>query len=88
MVNIFFDVGVDLKEILFLYEFMFNCVFMVEFYLSFVKGFILFFIFNWIEYLDFFIFCGGLNLVIGGFWFIDVVYYYFVIVVFFFVVGY
>lgn len=61
---------------------------MVQFYLSFKKGLFLFFILNWSEYLDFFMFKGGLNLIIGSLWLSDIVYYYLVLVVLFIFVGY
>lgn len=43
---------------------------------------------NWFKYVEFFSFCGGLDLIIGGLWLSDIVYYYLVIVIFFLIVGY
>lgn len=87
-INKLLDFGVVLEDIFLFYEFLFNKSLMVELYFSFVKGLIFFFILNWGEYVDFFIFKGGLNFVIGGLWLFDIVYYYLVLVVLFIVVGY
>ena len=86
-INKLLDAGVTLQEIPLPHELLFNQDFMGQMYPSFHKGLLPFFTLNWIEYLDFLTFKGGLNPITGSLWLSDIAHHHLALAVLFIFAG-
>jgi photosystem I P700 chlorophyll a apoprotein A1 len=86
-INKLLDAGVTLQEIPLPHELLFNQDFMGQMYPSFKKGLLPFFTLNWVEYLDFLTFKGGLNPITGSLWLSDIAHHHLALAVLFIFAG-